>query len=102
MVRETPSLFLQHAVHLTGGAYAEVSGRDQLLQTLLSVFAVDLYGRQHLRMPTLTAIDFRATCFCHQNTIDVGYCCSVCLSVFCEPHSECSTCGTVFPPPTDD
>ncbi|KAG5524745.1 hypothetical protein RHGRI_031427 [Rhododendron griersonianum] len=32
-------------------------------------------------------------CFCHKNTIDMGYICSVCLSIFCKHHKNCSTCG---------
>lgn len=35
-------------------------------------------------------------CFCHKNTIDMGYICSVCLSIFCEHHKKCSTCGWVI------
>lgn len=34
-------------------------------------------------------------CFCHKNTIDMGYICSVCLSIFCQHHKKCSTCGWV-------
>jgi Transcription factor Tfb4 len=28
--------------------------------------------------------------------VDIGYACSVCLSVFCQRAAECSTCGTAF------
>lgn len=34
-------------------------------------------------------------CFCHKKTIDMGYICSVCLSIFCKHHKKCSTCGYV-------
>lgn len=41
-------------------------------------------------------VDFRASCFCHRKVVDVGFVCSVCLSIFCEPPEggECLTCGT--------
>lgn len=35
-------------------------------------------------------------CFCHKKTIDMGYVCSVCLSIFCKHHKKCSTCGLVL------
>lgn len=39
-------------------------------------------------------------CFCHKNTIDMGYICSVCLSIFCKHHKKCSTCGWDWDVPT--
>ena len=45
---------------------------------------------------TQSAVDFRAACFCHRKVVDVGYVCSICLSIFCEPPEGaiCFTCGT--------
>ncbi|KAK0533639.1 RNA polymerase II transcription factor B subunit 4 [Tilletia horrida] len=50
-----------------------------------------------LRLPTLDSVDFRAACFCHRTVVDVGFVCSVCLSIFCEPRKECLICGSRFP-----
>ncbi|KAE8186497.1 hypothetical protein CF328_g7212, partial [Tilletia controversa] len=50
-----------------------------------------------LRLPTLDSVDFRAACFCHRTVVDVGFVCSVCLSIFCEPRKECLICGSTFP-----
>jgi transcription initiation factor TFIIH subunit 3 len=52
--------------------------------------------RNHLVSPTQIDIDFRAACFCHRRVIDLGYVCSICLSIFCEipEGGECLTCGT--------
>ncbi|MCJ1309844.1 RNA polymerase II transcription factor B subunit 4 [Agyrium rufum] len=55
-------------------------------------------------------VDFRAACFCHRRVVDIGYVCSVCLSIFCEEGindgiggvmmgkgaARCATCGTVL------
>ncbi|KAJ9604405.1 RNA polymerase II transcription factor B subunit 4 [Cladophialophora chaetospira] len=52
----------------------------------------------HLILPTRIDVDFRAACFCHRNVVSVGFVCSICLSIFCEPPegAECLTCGTVL------
>ncbi|KAK6939866.1 TFIIH subunit Tfb4/GTF2H3 [Dillenia turbinata] len=67
-----------------------------------TVFATDLHSRSVLQLPKPVGVDFRASCFCHKNTIDMGYICSVCLSIFCEHHKKCSTCGSVFGQPQAD
>jgi len=36
--------------------------------------------RKIIAVPTHDKVDFRAACFCHKNTIDIGFVCSVCLS----------------------
>ena len=38
-------------------------------------------------------VDFRAACFCHKRIVDLGFICSVCLAIYCEPFQQCSTCG---------
>ncbi|KAL9934628.1 hypothetical protein V8E36_006403 [Tilletia maclaganii] len=50
-----------------------------------------------LRLPTLDSVDFRAACFCHRRVVDVGFVCSVCLSIFCEPRKQCLICDSRFP-----
>ncbi|KAH8907250.1 transcription factor Tfb4 [Coniochaeta sp. PMI_546] len=46
--------------------------------------------------PAADSVDFRAACFCHRRVIDIGFVCSICLSIFCEvpEGGECLTCGT--------
>ncbi|AAF25986.1 F15H18.15 [Arabidopsis thaliana] len=61
-----------------------------------TIFATDLHSRGFVQLPKPIGVDFRASCFCHKKTIDMGYICSVCLSIFCEHHKKCSTCGSVF------
>ncbi|PBK74556.1 Tfb4-domain-containing protein [Armillaria solidipes] len=93
----TDSVFLQQAAHLTGGSYISLERRDALLQYLIMSFLSPPSIRKVLSVPTQDRVDFRAACFCHKNIIDIGFVCSVCLSIFCQPVPVCSTCRTKFP-----
>ena len=63
---------------------------------LQSAIACDPFSRQYLRLPKPSQVDFRASCFCHKRSIDIGFVCSVCLSIFCEKLPHCITCGADF------
>ncbi|KIK67218.1 hypothetical protein GYMLUDRAFT_37291 [Collybiopsis luxurians FD-317 M1] len=91
------TVFLQQAAHLTGGSYIYLERRDALLQYLTMAFLPPPSVRDTISVPTQDKIDFRAACFCHKNIVDVGFVCSVCLSIFCQPVPVCSTCRTKFP-----
>ncbi|KAI0695474.1 transcription factor Tfb4 [Cytidiella melzeri] len=91
------SVFLQQAAHLTGGSYINIERPDALLQFLMMSFLPPPSIRQLISVPTQDKIDFRAACFCHKNIVDIGFVCSVCLSIFCQPVPVCSTCRTKFP-----
>ena len=82
---------------MTGGLYLRVRTANALLQYLLTCFACSRSTRKMLELPGSRGLHFRATCFCHQRVISVGFVCSVCLSVFCAPQRVCMTCGTEFP-----
>ncbi|KAK1295561.1 hypothetical protein QJS10_CPA16g00995 [Acorus calamus] len=90
------STFLQQASYITGGVYLKPQQLDGLFQYLSMVFATDLHSRNFIQLPKPVGVDFRASCFCHKKTIDMGYVCSVCLSIFCKQHKKCSTCGSEF------
>ncbi|KAJ2778887.1 RNA polymerase II transcription factor B subunit 4 [Coemansia interrupta] len=92
------SVFLQQAAEISGGVYLRVDARAgwSLLQTLLFGFLADHYTRQVLYLPGNERTDFRATCFCHKRIVDIGFVCSVCLSIFCRMTPVCSTCHTKF------
>ncbi|EPS74318.1 hypothetical protein M569_00443, partial [Genlisea aurea] len=57
------------------------------------IFGTDLHSRAVLQLPRTAGVDFRASCFCHKETIDMGYICCVCLSIFCKSEKRCSSCG---------
>jgi len=100
VVSRAESTFLQQAAHLTGGIYLHPARQHGLLQYLLSSFIADRYCRRFLYQPRQSEVDYRASCFCHKKIIDMGYVCSVCLSIFCQFSPVCSTCGTKFALPS--
>ncbi|WVQ95409.1 hypothetical protein IAU59_002506 [Kwoniella sp. CBS 9459] len=94
----SPPIFLQQAAHLTDGIYWQWNGRGGLLQYLHAIYLPPPSLRQHpFAVPPQDAVGFRAVCFCHHKTLDVGFVCSVCLSIFCEPRPVCLMCKTRFP-----
>ncbi|KAJ5875793.1 Transcription factor Tfb4 [Penicillium soppii] len=90
------AVFLQQASDATKGVYMALTEPRGLLQYLMMAFLPDQRSRRHLVLPTRVDVDFRAACFCHRRVVDVGFVCSICLSIFCEPPpgSDCMTCGT--------
>lgn len=90
------AVFLQQACDATKGVYMALSEPRGLLQYLMMGFLPDQRSRRHLVLPTRVDVDFRAACFCHRRVVDIGFVCSICLSIFCEPPAgnECLTCGS--------
>ena len=94
------TVFLQQAADATGGIYLDCSTPAHhagLLQYLMMAYLPDQSARQHLIAPGEgEGVDFRAACFCHRKIVDIGFVCSICLSIFCEPlaDSTCLTCGS--------
>ncbi|NWR30008.1 TF2H3 factor, partial [Tachuris rubrigastra] len=95
-VLDSDSCLLQQACDITGGIYLKVPHMPSLLQYLLWVFLPDQEQRSQLVLPPPVHVDYRAACFCHRNLIEIGYVCSVCLSIFCNFSPICSTCETAF------
>ena len=94
---------LQQGADITGGLYVKVPNIDSLFQFLSWIFLPDVGQgglRSQLGMPTTAKVDYRAACFCHRNLVDIGFVCSVCLSIFCKISPICTTCHTVFKTPT--
>lgn len=84
------------ACDITGGLYLKVPQMPSLLQYLLWVFLPDQDQRSQLILPPPIHVDYRAACFCHRSLIEIGYVCSVCLSIFCNFSPICTTCETAF------
>lgn len=87
---------LQQGCDITSGLYLKVPQVQGLLQYLLWVFLPEPPVRQKLVLPPPAKVDYRAACFCHRELIDIGYVCSVCLSIFCKFSPICTTCHAVF------
>lgn len=90
---------LQQGCDITGGQFLKVPQIEGLLQYLLWIFLPDPSIRSKLALPPQVKVDYRAACFCHRELIDVGFVCSVCLSIFCKFSPICTTCSTVFKVP---
>lgn len=95
------TVFLQQAADTTGGIYISLPtplARAGLLQTLMFAYLPDATARENLIMPSGegAGVDFRAACFCHKRIVEVGFVCSICLSIFCEPlaDGQCLLCGS--------
>lgn len=95
-VLDNESGLLQQACDITGGIYLRIPQMKGLLQYLMWVFLPDPLERPKLTLPPKVQVDYRAACFCHRNLIDIGYVCSVCLSIFCAFSPICGTCQTTF------
>ncbi|ORY06644.1 TFIIH subunit Tfb4/p34 [Clohesyomyces aquaticus] len=91
------TVLLQQASDATGGVYMKPERPEGLLQYLMMAFLPDATARRSLVMPSAGGVDFRAACFCHRKVVDIGFVCSVCLSIFCTPElpsNLCLTCGS--------
>uniref|UniRef100_W5MFG1 General transcription factor IIH subunit 3 n=1 Tax=Lepisosteus oculatus TaxID=7918 RepID=W5MFG1_LEPOC len=94
-VLDSDSGLLQQACDITGGLYLKIPQKIALAQYLLWVFLPDADQRSQLVLPPPAHVDYRAACFCHRNLIEIGYVCSVCLSIFCTFSPICTTCDLV-------
>jgi len=90
---------LQQGCDITGGVYLKVECIERLLQYLIWMFLPAPPLRKMLGAPPTVKVDYRAACFCHRQLVDVGYVCSVCLSIFCKFNPVCTTCHSVFQAP---
>jgi len=90
---------LQQGCDITGGIYLKTPQVQGLLQYLLWVFLPEPPMRTRLVLPPPVKVDYRAACFCHRQLVDIGYVCSVCLSVFCKFSPICTTCHALFKTP---
>ena len=103
-ISSTSTVFLQQASDATKGIYIHLppallstpAASQALLTYLLTAFLPSPQSRTHLILPTRIDVDFRAACFCHRRIVDIGFVCSICLSIFCSVPDEgiCLTCGT--------
>lgn len=98
ILRERDSSYLQQACNLTSGVYLKDSSVSSLAANLMTQFlaAPSLRKSIGISSQALPSVDARASCFCHKTPVDVGYVCSVCLSVFCSFVPVCSTCDSKF------
>ena len=100
------STMLLQVASLTNGLVVRpdpsvVDRQGVLAQVLVQNFLCDHIQRSKLRTPVQPLADMRATCTCHrERLLDVGFTCSVCMSVYCNETalekglSKCLRCGS--------
>lgn len=88
--------FMQQASDITGGSYFKMDDLSGLLEYMLWMFLPTTKLRSKLNLPESTQIDYRAACFCHKQLVEVGFVCSVCLSIYCKFLPKCITCQSRF------
>lgn len=87
---------LEQGCDLTGGHFLNVPDIAGNLEYLIWIYLPSATIRETLLLPERRKANHRAVCFCHRNIIDIGYVCSVCLSIFCTFSPICSSCQTHF------
>jgi transcription initiation factor TFIIH subunit 3 len=93
------SSFLEQACDCTAGVFSKPQGPAQiggaLTEVMMSLFLPSIQTRKVLNLPKVTTVDHRARCFERGgDTIDQGFVCNQCLSIFKErPTQVCLTCG---------
>lgn len=93
---ETDVPVLQQMSDVTGGVYSRISEPAILLQSLLTYHLPDDDARKMLSKVPATPVDSRAVCFKTRAVTDIGYVCSVCLSVYKMLNPICVTCKSVL------
>ena len=97
VLHSSHSLFLQQAASLTAGLYLHLpSPTASLLQHLMVTFLPDVSSRSHLLLSHPTAVDYRATCFCHRRVVEQAMVCPVCLAIYCKATPTCGMCKSAF------
>ncbi|KAL6727166.1 hypothetical protein Aduo_009066 [Ancylostoma duodenale] len=90
------SPLLQQAADITGGIFLQVEQPSKLLSSMMTHLLGDPSSRSLFPHPTLTEVDYRASCACHHELVSSGWVCSVCLSVLCQFMPICKACGAIF------
>lgn len=85
---------LQQGCDLTGGRYIRVHKIASLLEHLFWCLSPLGKERSQYILPPKLKISPPAACFCHRKVLEIGYVCSVCVSIFCQYLPFCSTCNS--------
>lgn len=72
-----------------------------MMQYFLQIFNLRIKDRENFKMPNLTYTPFNASCECHNEQVDLGWTCSVCLGIYCKKGKEscrgiCNFCGVRY------
>uniref|UniRef100_A0A0N5BFL5 General transcription factor IIH subunit 3 n=1 Tax=Strongyloides papillosus TaxID=174720 RepID=A0A0N5BFL5_STREA len=96
---------LHQCCDITGGTHVHVEKPYLLLQYLNKYVSPDGDMRSSLKNTFDNEADYSPICICHGKSLNIGFVCSVCLSIHCIPDTECHSCRTIFnksPPALND
>lgn len=97
--KDKSSTFLEQASDRTAGVFSRPVGMSQigggLTEIFMTVFLPPLGLRDGLNLPKVNKVDFRARCFESGQSVEIGFICNLCLSIFKNVPSTgiCLTCG---------
>jgi transcription initiation factor TFIIH subunit 3 len=97
--KDKSSTFLEQACDRTAGVFSRPVGMSQigggLTEIFMTVFLPPLGLRDSLNLPKVNKVDFRARCFESGQSVEIGFICNLCLSIFKHvPNTGvCLTCG---------
>ncbi|GMR42383.1 hypothetical protein PMAYCL1PPCAC_12578, partial [Pristionchus mayeri] len=86
------SPLLQQAADITAGVFEAVD-RVENLPRVLMTRCLPVSQRAST---SLSTVDYRAACVCHEQLVSNGWTCSVCLAVLCQFQAICPSCSAVF------
>ena len=89
---EMNKLTILYYPHIYKHRYIRIHKVATLLEHLFCCLTPTAQERPSYVLPPKLKISPPAACFCHRKVLDVGYVCSVCVSIFCQYLPFCSTC----------
>uniref|UniRef100_A0A914DA66 General transcription factor IIH subunit 3 n=1 Tax=Acrobeloides nanus TaxID=290746 RepID=A0A914DA66_9BILA len=96
-----PIPILQQASDITAGTHMFIEKPELLLKDLMQNCLVNSSeSHEVFNRSDPTIIDYRAACHCHHKLVQIGYVCSVCLTIQCVFTPICPTCNAIFSLPT--
>lgn len=87
-----PSALLQQAADITAGVFESIHRVEDIPRVLMT----RCLGVSIRHSSTLSTVDYRAACVCHEKLVSNGWTCSVCLAVLCSFQAICPSCHAVF------
>lgn len=81
---------LQQACDITSGIHMTIESPNMLAQKLIENCLIQFDSS--FSPPNVNDVDYRATCHCHNRLTNIGWVCSVCLTVHCSQVQVCNTC----------
>ncbi|GMS89446.1 hypothetical protein PENTCL1PPCAC_11621, partial [Pristionchus entomophagus] len=86
------SALLQQAADITAGVFEAIERVEDIPRVLMTrCLPVSIRNST-----SLSTVDYRAACVCHETLVSIGYTCSVCLAVLCTIKLTCPSCSAQF------